>query len=120
MPSPIAALKKKRDFKKVYSRGKHAAQPMFVVYALANGLEDNRLGLSVSKKVGGAVVRNRVKRLVRECCRLMDLRAGYDFVIIARTPAGALPRDGSFAVVKESLCQLFGKLRLDKSAVNKP
>jgi len=119
VPSPITALKKKRDFKKVYNRGKHAAEPLFVVYALVNDLDDNRLGLSVSKKVGGAVVRNRVKRLIRECCRLMDLRAGYDFVVIARTPVGALPRKGSFSTVRESLGRLFGRLKLNKSAGDK-
>ena len=112
MPSPVASLKKRQDFKKVFSRGKSSVGALFVIYALANDLESSRLGLSVSKKVGGAVVRNRVKRLIRENCRLMGVRSGYDFIIVARAPAGKIPRDSALIKVRSSLGILFEKLGL--------
>ena len=116
--SPLRSVKKKQDFKRVFNKGKYAANPLFVVYALANELGENRLGLSVSKKVGCAVVRNRIKRLMRENCRLMlsgqayEQSQAYDMVIVARVPAGQLAREEAFARVKDSLGRLFGKLGL--------
>jgi ribonuclease P protein component len=108
---PLASLKKQKDFKRVY-KGRSAASSLFVVYA-AEG-DSDRLGLSVSKKIGTAVVRNRVKRLVRESCRILfaEKKTGqaFDLIVIARAPAGKLPREGSFAVVCGSLAQLFGRL----------
>ncbi|MCL2199729.1 MAG: ribonuclease P protein component [Defluviitaleaceae bacterium] len=111
--SPLRSLKKKQDFKRVYGNKKSAANPLFVVYAAENEIGENRLGLSVSKKVGNAVVRNRIRRWVKEACRLTFVQAptrGYDFVVIARSSAGTLPREGSFAVVSGSLSQLFSRL----------
>jgi len=67
----VSSLKKGGDFKRVFERGKNVAAPLLVVYALANDLGFNRLGLSVSKKVGGAVIRNRVRRLIKESYRLI-------------------------------------------------
>jgi len=116
--SPLCSVKKRQDFKRVFNKGKYAAAPLFVVYALANEFGENRLGLSVSKKVGGAVVRNCIKRVMRENCRLMlggqACEQGYDIVIVARVPAGQLAREKEFAqaLVKDSLGRLFGKLGL--------
>jgi ribonuclease P protein component len=105
---PLVSIKKRSDFKHVFSRGKSVAGPLFVVYAVSNGLEFNRLGLSVSKKVGNAVVRNRVKRLVKEALRVqISLNKGFDFIVIARAPAGELSQEGSFSKVCASLTQLF-------------
>ena len=109
----VQSLKKKQAFKQVYSRGKYAADSLFVVYALANEAEANRLGLSVSKKVGNAVVRNRVKRWLKESYRLLTHDASfrfYDFVIVARASVGELPGDGAFNKVSGSLDRLFRKL----------
>jgi ribonuclease P protein component len=114
------SLKKRGEFDRVFKRGKSVAMPLFVVYAATNSLGENRLGMSVSKKVGNAVVRNRVRRLIRENFRLFFWNAnarektnapqGYDFIVIARPPAGELPKEGSFAKVNNTLVKLLGRL----------
>ena len=80
------SLKKNRDFKTVYSNGKSRANKYLVMYVMKNGTEKNRIGISVSKKVGNSVVRHRVTRVIRECCRLheKELIQGLDIVIVAR------------------------------------
>lgn len=79
-------LKKNNDFRNVYGKGKSQANKYLVMYFLENGLQYNRLGISVSKKVGNSVVRHRLTRLIRESVRLNEERfeLGYDIVIIAR------------------------------------
>lgn len=80
------SLKSPRDFKKVYEGGKSYANKYLVMYILNNETEENRIGISVSKKVGNSVVRHRVTRLIRESVRLNDdtVKKGYDIVIVAR------------------------------------
>ena len=82
-------LKKNIDFGKVYRKGKSRANRQLVLYILSNGTDKNRLGISVSKKVGNSVVRHRVKRLIKEAYRLNEpaFARGYDLVFIARTDA---------------------------------
>ena len=82
-------LKKNIDFGKVYRKGKSRANRQLVLYILNNGTDKNRLGISVSKKVGNSVVRHRVKRLIKEAYRLNEsaFARGYDLVFIARTDA---------------------------------
>ena len=108
------SVKKTHDFKRVYSQGKYAADSLFVAYALANDLQQNRLGVTVSKKVGGAVTRNRVKRWVKESCRqftfVNDGQVGYDFVIIARVPSGQIKGKGAYHQVDMSVKRLIEKL----------
>ena len=81
------SLKKTRDFQVVYRQGKSMANKLLVMYIRANELEKNRLGISVSKKVGNSVIRHRLTRLVRESYRLSEKRflQGLDIVIVART-----------------------------------
>ena len=83
------SLKSNRDFKNVYSRGKSYANKYLVMYVLENGTERNRLGISVSKKVGNSVVRHRLTRLVRESYRLHEdiFNSGLDIVVVARVNA---------------------------------
>jgi ribonuclease P protein component len=90
---PSRFLKKYRvrrggDFRRAFNHRRSAADKWLVVVAAANGLEHPRLGLSVSRKIGPAVARNRWKRLLREAFRLsLDrLPAGADLIVIPRTP----------------------------------
>jgi len=92
-------LLKSSDFRAVYAARARAADTRLVVYARPNGLGWTRLGVSVGKRVGGAVQRNRIKRLLREAFRLSraSFPAGYDVVIV---PVG---RFDSLADVEQSL-----------------
>ena len=83
------SLKKNSDFKNVYTHGKSFANKYLVMYVLENDLGINRIGISVSKKVGNSVVRHRLTRLIRESYRLNvgNILCGYDIVIVGRTNA---------------------------------
>lgn len=83
------SLKKNEDFRKVYRKGKSYGNRQLVLYVLGNSSGNNRLGISVSKKVGNSVVRHRLTRLIRESYRLHEeeFECGLDLVVIARTAA---------------------------------
>ncbi len=83
------SLKKNEDFQRVYGRRRSFANKYFIMYILENESIYNRLGISVSKKVGNSVVRHRVVRLVRESYRLNEERfnSGLDLVVVARSTA---------------------------------
>ena len=83
------SLKKNRDFQNVYKKGKSYANRYLVMYVLKNDTERNRLGISVSKKVGNSVIRHHVTRLIRESYRLQEdmFNSGLDIVVIARVSA---------------------------------
>ena len=80
------SLRNNYEFRRLYSKGASAATPRMVVYCRRNRLPVNRLGLTVSNKIGKAVVRNRIRRRFREIYRLNEgaLASGYDIVIVAR------------------------------------
>lgn len=80
------SLKKTKDFQNVYRRGKSYANRYLVMYVLSNQTEGNRLGISVSKKVGDSVIRHHLTRLIRESYRLHEdmFNSGLDIVVIAR------------------------------------
>jgi len=93
------------DFRRVRKQGRSWAHPFAILCALPNSLPHNRYGFSVSKRLGGAVVRNRVKRLLREAVRTTPkevgpLVSGYDVVFIARPPIVGHPYDEVCAVVR--------------------
>lgn len=83
------SLKKNHEFRRLYSKGKSAGGPVIVVYCRKNGRGRNRVGITVSNKVGNAVVRNKVRRRLREIYRLNEhtLRRGFDIAIVARVRA---------------------------------
>jgi len=83
------SLKKNRQFQFVYRNGKSYANKYLVMYIKENGLGINRIGISVSKKVGNSVVRHRITRLIRESYRLHEnvFNSGLDMVIVARQNA---------------------------------
>lgn len=85
----MESIKKNSDFQIVYRSGKSLANKYLVMYIIKNESGRNRIGISVSKKVGNSVVRHRLTRLIRESYRLNEdsFYTGYDFVVIARTTA---------------------------------
>ncbi len=101
------SLKKNSDFQLVYKKGKSFANKYLIGYAIKNGSEENRIGISVSKKVGNSVVRHRITRLIRESYRLQEDRfhCGYDIVVIARVGA----KGRSYNEVESALLHI-GKL----------
>jgi len=101
-------LKENWEFRRLYNKGKSAVGPAVVVYCKKNRLDHNRLGVTVSTKLGGAVVRNRARRRLREVYRLSSphLKKGYDFVLVARAKAV----EGSFTAMMESFSHMCKKL----------
>lgn len=83
----IEKIKENRDFRRIYARGKSVVCPYVVIYYMKNRYNNNRFGITAGKKIGGAVSRNRAKRVItaafKEC--LPDILLGYDFIIVART-----------------------------------
>ena len=83
------SLKKNMDFQNVYKNGKSYANKYQVMYILENQSNKNRIGISVSKKVGNSVIRHRITRLIRESYRLQEemFNSSLDIVVIARAAA---------------------------------
>ena len=101
------SLKNSRQFQFVYKNGKSYADKYLVMYVKENGTDRNRIGISVSKKVGNSVVRHRVTRLVRESYRLHEamFNSGLDIVVVARRTAASV----GYFETEEALLHL-GKL----------
>ena len=89
----MRSLKKNQDFKKVYNHRRSVANRLLVLYIKENELQHNRIGISISKKVGQAVTRNRIKRIIKEQIRLNEgitkgiKVEGHDIVIVVRAAA---------------------------------
>jgi ribonuclease P protein component len=104
-------LKKNHLFSRAYRKGKGFSSSTMVLYVLKNREKDRSLlGLTVSKKRGKAVVRNRIKRLMREAFRfyLPILKNGYLIVIVAKQPAST----AELTVIREEMGELLGKATL--------
>ena len=110
------SLKKNRDFQQVYKRGTSKANRYLVMYVLDNQYMKNRLGISVSKKVGNSVVRHRLTRLVRESYRLNEERfnRNLDIVVIARPAA----KGRSYHEIEKSFMDLARKHGIAGDKVN--
>ena len=103
--SKVISLKNSREFGSVYNTRNSVANKYLVMYLRSNGLDYNRLGISVSKKVGNSVVRHRVTRLIREAYRLNKdcICSGYDIVFVARVTA----KDKGYHEIESAMMHLF-------------
>ena len=100
------SLKKNRDFQNVYRTGVSFANRLLVMYVKENKTETNRIGISVSKKVGNSVIRHHITRLVRESYRLHEdmFNSGLDIVVIARVSA----KGATYWDIEKALLHLGG------------
>ena len=106
-------LKKKWEFNRVYDNKQKYWNNIFTLYIAPNQMDKTRLGLTVSKKVGKSVNRNRVKRLIRESFRLSQekILPGYDIIVVAKPAACGLKCQPT----QRALCQLLRRARLLKN-----
>ena len=106
----METIKNTKDFKKVYNEKKSIANRLFVLYVFPNGLTHSRIGVSVSKKVGKANVRNKIKRRLKEIFRLNEqsIQKGYDFVVVVRKAAN----EADFSEIEKGIILLLKKHKL--------
>lgn len=98
-------LRKNKEFSRVFKLGKALVGQRIVVYTLENSLSYSRVGVTVSRKLGGAVERNQLKRIMREAWRTHEgrMRKGFDLVLVPRRKA----KDASFHEISQELQQLL-------------
>jgi ribonuclease P protein component len=101
-------LTRSEQYALVYNKGSSWRSDLVVMKALPNGLTFSRCGFSVGRRLGGAVVRNRVKRRLREILRLLPLVPGWDIIFIARAQAAS----ASFASLKKTVPALLSRAGL--------
>jgi ribonuclease P protein component len=101
-------LSKSSDFKRVFGKGKRTATPLFVIYSLRNHLPYSRLGIQVKARIGTAVRRNRIKRIVREVFRRLkgDPTESLDLVLVAEKAL----RESSYHVFETEFHKVWKKL----------
>ena len=104
------SLKGNYAFRRLYTKGKSSVQPAVVLYCRKNGSGRNRLGLTTGTKVGKAVIRNRVRRRLREIYRLHEgeFRQGWDLVVVARSCAA----EAAYGELERQLLRAAGRLGL--------
>jgi ribonuclease P protein component len=111
----LESLKDNKDFKEIYSTAKSYANKYLVMYVKRNKFSYNRIGISVSKKVGNSVVRHRITRLIRESYRLSEdsILDGLDIIVVARV--GAKGRD--YCEIVSALLHLIKLHKIGKEVV---
>ena len=112
--NPAVTVKENYEFRRIYRRGKSAVSPCMVVYCQKNRRDQSRLGVTVSTKLGHAVVRNRVRRRMREIYRLNrgGMLSGYDVIVVARTRAV----ETSYQKLERQYLRCLGELNLLKKS----
>ena len=110
------SIKSNEDFKEIYRTGKSYANKYLIMYIKRNATETNRIGISVSKKVGNSVIRHRITRLIRESYRLSEdsFLRGLDIVVVAR--AGAKGKD--YSEIESALLHLMRLHKIGKEQSN--
>ena len=110
VPSSFESLKLNKDFLRLYHRGKSCAKPALVVYAMKNRVGVCRVGITTSKKIGGAVQRNRARRVIRaafsDVTRTRTLCGSWDFVFVARTRTTCVKSTVVAAAMRDALLEL--------------
>ena len=108
----IYRIRKNAEFRAVYRRGKSFSNSLLVLYIYKNKKNINRLGVSINKRVGNSVERNRIKRLIKEIYRLNsdNIKVGYDLVFIARN----LSKGRNYMEIGNSIKNLIKKAGLWK------
>jgi ribonuclease P protein component len=103
-------LRKNYEFKYVYNNGKVYTNNLLVMYIAKNKSDYNKVGFSVSKKVGNSVERNKVRRRIKECFRLnsFDIKKGYNIVFVSRVRA----KDASYSELERAMISIFKKSQI--------
>ena len=111
----IAKINQNRDFRRAYSKGKYAAHPLLVTYAVENRTGETRLGITTSKKVGNAVQRNRARRIITAAFMPLEeqIKKGYDIVLVARAKT-PLAKSTQIAPVLQKHLQKLGLMEYDQ------
>ncbi|HOE56977.1 MAG TPA: ribonuclease P protein component [Bacillota bacterium] len=109
----LQKLRKNYEFKKVYNEGKYYVDKYVVMYIIKNNAAFNRIGFSVSKKIGNSVVRNKIRRQMKEIYRgfANNTKSGHDIVFTARAGIGSV----NFSVIENSMITILKRAKLQKS-----
>jgi ribonuclease P protein component len=109
LPKP-QRIRRSQDFKRTYARGRSYPHSLMILYVVPGNAGVTRFGFSVSRKLGGAVIRNRIRRRLREACRriLKEVRPGFDVVFVARRVAATQ----DFAALEAAIRQLLARAKL--------